>query len=328
MEYLDRVYGKVEITEPVILDLINSPSLQRLKNIDQSGYFEPYFPGTAYSRFEHSLGVYALLSKYDASLEERIAGLIYDASHTVFSHCIDYAFGSGKIQDFQDNTFQNFIRNSDIPHILSKYAIDPEFIIDDANFPLKEKNLPDLCADRIDNVFRNGIVFNKIVASQIQHLLTNLKTKGKEWAFRNLVSTRQFTDLAYVLNNEYISGINAAVMLQTTGDYLKYAFDKNYISKDDFYLTDEEVLRIINQRLDGDIDLKKLWSRMNNTSGFENNPENYDVQVFCKSRVIDPLFESESGGLKRLSDVYPEWKKVIKEESEPKEYFIKFGQGR
>ena len=39
MEYTDRIYGKVNIEEPVILELINSPALQRLKGIDQSGYF-------------------------------------------------------------------------------------------------------------------------------------------------------------------------------------------------------------------------------------------------------------------------------------------------
>jgi HD superfamily phosphohydrolase len=38
MIYKDRVYGEVEITEPVILELINSPSLQRLTGVDQAGY--------------------------------------------------------------------------------------------------------------------------------------------------------------------------------------------------------------------------------------------------------------------------------------------------
>jgi len=38
MRYKDPIYGEVEITEPVIVELINSPSLQRLKGIDQAGY--------------------------------------------------------------------------------------------------------------------------------------------------------------------------------------------------------------------------------------------------------------------------------------------------
>ena len=39
MEYTDAIYEKVNIEEAVILELINSPSLQRLKGIDQMGYF-------------------------------------------------------------------------------------------------------------------------------------------------------------------------------------------------------------------------------------------------------------------------------------------------
>lgn len=38
MKYVDLVYGEVEIDEPVILELIESNSLQRLKGVDQFGY--------------------------------------------------------------------------------------------------------------------------------------------------------------------------------------------------------------------------------------------------------------------------------------------------
>ncbi|MBU2509538.1 phosphohydrolase, partial [Patescibacteria group bacterium] len=76
-----RVYGEIEISEPVIIELINCPALQRLKEIDQAGYFEPHYPGSSQTRFEHSIGDYHLLTKYEASLEERIAGLIHDVSH-------------------------------------------------------------------------------------------------------------------------------------------------------------------------------------------------------------------------------------------------------
>ena len=59
----DVVYGSVEITEPVLLDILHSTALQRLKGISASGYFEPYFPGVDHSRFEHSLGVLYLLKR-------------------------------------------------------------------------------------------------------------------------------------------------------------------------------------------------------------------------------------------------------------------------
>jgi hypothetical protein len=73
MYYEDTIYGNYEIQEPVILELINSPALQRLKGIDQAGYSHVYFPGIPRSRFNHSLGVYLLLKRYGASIEEQIA---------------------------------------------------------------------------------------------------------------------------------------------------------------------------------------------------------------------------------------------------------------
>jgi len=35
MLYTDPIYGDVEIQEPVILELINSPAIQRLQGIEQ-----------------------------------------------------------------------------------------------------------------------------------------------------------------------------------------------------------------------------------------------------------------------------------------------------
>ncbi|MDR3559265.1 MAG: hypothetical protein P4L58_02590, partial [Candidatus Pacebacteria bacterium] len=114
MKCQDRAYGQVEITEPVILDLLNSPELQRLKEISQAGYYEPYYPGTNHSRYEHSLGDCLLLNKFGATIEEQIAGLIHDVSHSAFSHAVDYALfeGSEKEHNHQDNYFEEFVLNS------------------------------------------------------------------------------------------------------------------------------------------------------------------------------------------------------------------------
>ena len=62
---------------------------------------------------------------------------------------------------------------------------------------------------------------------------------------------------------------------------------------------------------------------MNNKIKFKNSPKNYHARVFCKSRIIDPLFKTKNQ-IKRLSEVDKNWLKIVKEESKPKEYFIKF----
>lgn len=328
MQYIDPIYGENEITEPVILELLESSAMQRLKGIDQAGYFEPFFPGTSYFRFEHSVGVYLLLRKFGAPVEEQIAGLIHDVSHSVFSHCADYIFaeGSQKEQSHQDNIFDSFVGKSGIPNILEKYGFDLKYILDDKNFPLKENDLPDICADRIDYSLRTLYHFREYAPEQtekIKTVLANLKVADKQWIFVDYVSAQTFADLFFHANKYFYSGIESATMFRTTGDYLKYAIDSNYISKADLYLTDVEVLGKINHYLKKDEMLKKLWERMNNRVGYVNNPENYDAQVFCKSRVIDPLCYN-NGKVVRVSDVNPDWKKVVEEEMQPKEYFLKF----
>lgn len=109
--FQDAVYGEISISHPLVVKLINSPPLQRLKSIDMAGYSKGFYPGTRQSRFEHSIGVFHLLSIHGASLEECVHGLLHDVSHTVFSHAVDYALeaGCGEKQDFQDNVFHREI---------------------------------------------------------------------------------------------------------------------------------------------------------------------------------------------------------------------------
>ena len=325
MRYLDRIYGSFDITEPVLIELIESPPLQRLKDIDQAGYFEPWFPHTAYSRFEHSMGVFLLLRKFNASLEEQIAGLIHDVSHSAFSHCIDYALdqGSEKNHSHQDNVFDEFVRNSDIPAILIKHDIDVDYILDDAHFPLKENELPDLCADRIDYSLRTAMVHGLINGNDANTLLASLQAIEDEWVFARFPAAKQYADLFRRVNGEYYSDFSSAVMFRTVGDVLRHGLKQQYITGDDLYTTDKLVLSKITSHLTDDVTLQTLWDRMNNKIKAENNPADYHAHVYCKSRAVDPLCLVNGEG-KHVSDVDLGWKHIVQQELRPKEYFIKF----
>jgi len=325
MIYTDRIYGKIKIVEPVILDLIKSPTLQRLKGISQGGYYEVYFPGTFSSRFEHSVGVFLLLKKFKAPIEEQIAGLIHDVSHSAFSHCIDYALdeGSEKEQSHQDNVFAEYVRKSEIPKILKKYGFDLEYILDEKNFPLKEKDLPDLCADRIDYSLRQALLFGMADIRVVRYLLNNLVVGKGGWVFKDYRSAQKYADIFFSLNRVHYAGMYTALMFRTVGDYLKHALLKKYIVKEDLYLTDNKVLNKIALHHKKDKELFHLFRRMNNEVRYENNPDNFETRVFCKSRIVDPLCIHNKKIL-RVSEINPAWKKITTEESKPKEYFFKF----
>lgn len=328
MNYQDKVYGQIEINEPVILDLMKGPSLERIKGVDQHGYFEPYFPGTAFSRFEHSVGVLVLLKKFGAPLEEQIAGLIHDVSHTIFSHVGDYVYGSEANHNFQDNCHQKFVEKSEIPEILNKYGFDYKYILDEKNFPLKEQKLPDLCADRIDYFLRDVKATNKVNSDVIHQFLSGLVIFNKYWVFKNKSLAKQYALLYLEMNNWFWSGLESAVMFKTTGELLKFAISKKIITRDDLFTTEEKVWRKIRAAAKTDTDLNNLVERADNKFEYmASSKDDYDLYSQVKSRVVDPLILVK-GSLKRLSESEPEFLELKHKYSEPKEYYIKFLERR
>jgi HD superfamily phosphohydrolase len=330
MIFQDKIYGKVKIESPLILELINSPSLQRLKDIDQVGYLPLYQKFYSQklkkiTRFEHSLGVFILLKKFGAPFKEQIAGLLHDISHGVFSHALDYVFkeGSEKNHTFQDNIFEDFIKNSEIPSIFSKYGIKLDSILNKHNFPLLEKELPELCADRIDYSLRNAICYREATKKEVEYILKNLTVENNLWVFKNFQSAQKYAKLFYRLNKIYYSAFATAVMFRTVGDVLKHCLERGYLKKEDLFLTEEIVLKKIKSKIKSDPKLKILFQRMAGKIKVKNDSKNYDVIVYCKSRIIDPIFKDKNG-IKKLSQANKNWKKVLRKEKIPKKYFLKF----
>lgn len=320
------IYGDTDITEPVVRELIRAPSLQRLKRIGTGGYRKSFYKRYPdLSRYDHSLGVYFLLKRFGAPLKEQIAGLIHDVSHSAFSHSIDYVLevGSQKKQDHQDNVHEAFVRKSEIPAILEQYGIDMEYLMNDAHFPLKERELPDLCADRIDYLLQESILAGELKREQARQFLAQLRAEDGTWFFTDCVAAKSFTDLFSTMNTDYWASYMSAVMFRTLGDYLLHALQNRYINEVDLYTDDATVLARVKPYLEHDERLQQLKERLENTIPTSNDPDNYHAHVFLKSRAIDPWCLHE-GARKRVSDIDPDWQKRLQDELRPKEYFIRF----
>ncbi|KAF4074632.1 hypothetical protein AMELA_G00241620 [Ameiurus melas] len=101
----DSVHGHIKM-HPLLVQIIDTPEFQRLKNIKQlgGGYF--VFPGASHNRFEHSIGVAHLAGELVEQLVEQlnvgeevitdkdklcvqIAGLCHDLGHGPFSHVFE-----------------------------------------------------------------------------------------------------------------------------------------------------------------------------------------------------------------------------------------------
>lgn len=325
MKLSDPVYGSENIYDPLVLEIINTSSFQRLKGINQAGYSQPHLGVKHFSRYEHCIGVYRLLRKFQAGFDEQIAGLIHDVSHSVFSHSIDYVLASGseKKHDYQDNIHKDFVKSSDLMPVFDHYKLNVDYLLEDKNFPMKETKLPRLCADRIDYSFKEALVYKVTSLPEIRDYLNNLVVINNKWVFTNFEYAKRYAFLFLTLSSTKWAGFQSAVMFRTTGDFLKYGLLKDYLTEKDLYTTDKEVVNKLKKHLATDPQLKGLWVRFNNKVKIINDPKNYDAIVYCKSRVVDPLcfYRNE---IMNVSGIDKKWQKILKIESRPKKYFLKF----
>ncbi|MEI7539162.1 MAG: HD domain-containing protein [Candidatus Saccharibacteria bacterium] len=195
MKIADIVYGETEYIEPVILELLNAPAVNRLKGISQFGIPDKYYFKIGFSRYEHSIGVMNFLKKFGASTEEQIAGLIHDVSHFSFSHISDWIFSNGSKgnESYHDSQHNDFVLNTEIPKILAKYNYSINRILDEDNFPLLENELPNICADRIDYSLRE--IAHNGGAREVSQIISGLTKMNDKIVFKDVGSALLFSSL-------------------------------------------------------------------------------------------------------------------------------------
>lgn len=324
MKISDILYGEYTVNEPVLVDIINSKTMQRLKGISCGGYY-PAVNSEGYpNRFDHSIGVFLLLRKFNATIPEQIAGLIHDVSHSAFSHTIDYVVKSNeKAQDYQDSIHNNFIKKSEIPNILEKYGFSLDYILNDHNFPLKENDLPDICADRIDYSLRMiPFVYPNDYADKINKIVPNLCVINNSFAFKDKDSAYFYTKLFNQIDHDEFSGFKSAVMFSLSSKMLKYALDKNYLNLCEFYeKSDNEIITKLKNISDEKI--AYYLSLLNKTpDNFINTDNKNENTVFCKVRRIDPNTYTETAEIKKVSDLFPAYKEKFSLMPKFKEYNV------
>lgn len=298
----DPLYGTFEINSPVVISLINSHVLQRLKKIAQYGVPDEYYHLKNYSRFQHCVGVMLLLRLIGASEEEQIAGLLHDVSHTAFSHIVDWVVGDGKTEDYQDEQHKKFIYSSEIPAILQKYGFAPKKITDYHHFGLLERDLPDLCADRIDYSLRE---FPKSLAKKC---LSNLVVFEGRIVFTDKKNALMFAQTFLERQMEHWGGFEAASRYRLFADVLRLAIDKRIITMEDFWQDDKFVINKITKVKDQKID---RYLRELSKKSLSHLPKSKTI-VHKKFRFVDPLFYQDNK-LIRLSNADKKFKEELKD---------------
>jgi len=132
----DAIHKYMEFDD-LLIQIIDTPEFQKLRNIKQLGLCYLVFPGANHNRFEHSLGVSYLCGSMIENLKKnqpelnittrqillvRIAGLVHDIGHACFSHFFDNHFLKNKI--IGDNIEHEHRSCSLFSHIIKKYNIN------------------------------------------------------------------------------------------------------------------------------------------------------------------------------------------------------------
>jgi len=286
MLYNDPIYGTVKITEPVLMDLMNSVAMQRLHGVLQHGVSALVGITRKTSRFEHSVGVMLLVRRLGASLDEQIAALLHDVSHTAFSHVIDYVFHSHNTQGYHEEHKHAYVSGTDIPKTLEKHGYDWLDFMEEEKFTILEQDLPRLCADRLDYFFRDVCDLRLATHEDVQIALDHLKPHQGQIAVDDI-------DIARWLGYTFIEGDKASwANFREVGLYelaaraIRRGMKIGVLVEDDLWGTDQPAWEKL--QASPDPELQYDFQRVHPDTQFVWNDNTPEFRVSTKLRSIDP----------------------------------------
>lgn len=188
----DPIHGTIGLTG-VEMDVISSPTFQRLHNVKQLGLGALVYPSANYSRFSHSVGACHVIGQMLGAIEKnakhplsdaecqryRLAALLHDVGHFPFSHTFEHAIRDFYVEEalttadaktspegdvvYNHETMGRELLKTDksLTTVFKKYGMEPDEIIDILASQLPEAPLTatissDLDCDRLDYLKRTA----------------------------------------------------------------------------------------------------------------------------------------------------------------------------
>ncbi|KAI0123657.1 hypothetical protein BJ170DRAFT_90705 [Xylariales sp. AK1849] len=200
----DHLYGSHTVTEPVLVELLRSAALSRLAGVNQHGISSLLGITPRVTRFEHSVGAFLLVRHVGAGIDEQIAALLHDISHTTMSHVVDFALSEPGEGSFHEVHKLRYVKTTQIPDILTKHGFGDLKPLDEELYPLVEMPAPHLCADRLDYGLRDAVGFGNISLDDAQRILASLRALPSATSPHRLL-VLQDAELALVLARAYMA---------------------------------------------------------------------------------------------------------------------------
>ncbi|MGL4452281.1 MAG: HD domain-containing protein [Sarcina sp.] len=309
MIIVDKIYGEFEVEE-VIEEIINTREIQRLKGIHQGGGSYLVNPKWDSSRYSHSVGVMLLIRLLGGSIEEQIAGLLHDVSHTAFSHTVDVALGN-KEEDYHEKIYEKVIENSKIKEILERHNLNSEDILfNEEKWTILERKMPSLCADRVDYTLRDMYTYGFIEKEEVETFLPYLKVCNGEIIITSIEKAKWFVE---TYTKEVVDFFRSSLNVyanDTLGKAMKISLDLKEITLEDLMKKDKDIYDIL--KTSESEEVKNLIGSLNENIKVRENKENYHIHGKQKVRIVDPTVEIE-GKLYKSSERSEEIREVIEE---------------
>ena len=216
----DPVWGTIKL-HPWELQLLDSPLLQRLRNINQLGLAVVSYPSAHHSRFEHTLGVTYLVTKMAESINDsysydlgnafsvskddlnklRLAAILHDVGHCFFSHLSEAMYGSTDEFKLLKNSFEIFSFAQ--PHEILAYVIvnAPSFKT------FFKENIGYLSSESGDMLFED--IGRMIVGATIDTVYDINAIKSKKCYLTEMINGQFDADsLDYLRRDSHVTGLS------------------------------------------------------------------------------------------------------------------------
>ncbi len=214
----DPVWGTIKFN-PWELQILDSPLLQRLRNINQLGLAVLTYPSAHHSRFEHTLGVTSLVTKMADSINDshtagnempmsradinkmRLAAILHDVGHCFFSHLSERMYSNTEEFAVLKSTFEIFQKAQ--PHEILGYIIinTPSF----KKFFMSQVKYPERVNE--DTFFDD--LGRMIVGASIDEVYCEDGKTVKKYYLTEMINGQFDADsLDYLRRDSYITGLS------------------------------------------------------------------------------------------------------------------------
>lgn len=306
------LYGVIPIDAPIFTELFEDPVFERLKKIDVMGpshYFRNLPP---YTMFDHALGVYALLKRFNVPLNEQIAGVLEYTSNSVFGEFGSFLFDTPGKDIFNIDTEADFIKKTDLMNILTKYHLKPQDVYPlNTDFKAISADPPELSAGEIEKNLRLALSFNLITREGITKIVDDLRYEQGRWFFVDPESAHKLGMISLYFNEKLWGAPVTFVINRWFGTAIKRANDLGLLNMNVLrFGTDEMVLKDLFAIQDPVI-LNFMYKARQPYRFFrvvDVPSEPYDHLLKAKFIGLDPYVKVGSE-FKKLSDIDPIFKK-------------------